>query len=570
MSLEIKSQELKNIVSTFDTQWFLGDLSGLMEHISTGTANDELGKLSSPLRQLYFLGGLLITSDPINGTDIQFTHEKWNKIVELLNEIESEYDKIFLPKEDEVIDEQWKKIRQVAMPSFLSYFYQGPLNYEEQIINWIRDLFVQFDSTIELTTTLKTEDFIQFYENLDQLHQRNFKSFSSKHLPLQPNWDKYTKIVVGVHDDVPEFIKAMGEKDRPMFTFMADHGIIDRFYPEDIATSTLSLDKIQKILNLLSTKREQTNYIYYTDTKLGNPLYEKPIVYIGDGMYQVFEIKQVIHSIENLLENLCTSTDDQISKLNKKRGKLLEDKIIELFKLFFKKDFVVYVGYYVDGCEQDILFLWKEYAFIIEAKGYKLNEPFRDPEKAFVRLKQEFDASIGYGYTQIMRVEQKFIDNQPLILTDKDGKIKAVIDTTKYDENVFSIVVNLKSFGQIQTNLDTLLEVAEDNNYPWAVKYDDLEVFLLTIKAMHKDPIIFINFLLMRENLHGKLICSDELQICGGFISGKFSEETIDKADTIVTTPDLASVFDSQYFKEMGFKNEKYLEEKRSGKFLFM
>jgi hypothetical protein len=35
------------------------------------------------------------------------------------------------------------------------------------------------------------------------------------------------------------------------------------------------------------------------------------------------------------------------------------------------------------------------------------------------------------------------------------------------------------------------------------------------------------------------------------------------------TTPDLAAIFDKQYYKEMGFKNEKYLMEKRSGKYIF-
>jgi len=109
MSLESKSQELKALVSTYDTQWFLGDLSGLMKNIAAGRAQDQLGKLSSPMRQLYFLGGLLVSSDDSNGTDIQYTPDKWNQIVELLNEIEREYNNLFFPKPDEEIDEEWKK-----------------------------------------------------------------------------------------------------------------------------------------------------------------------------------------------------------------------------------------------------------------------------------------------------------------------------------------------------------------------------------------------------------------------------------------------------------------------------
>lgn len=569
MSLESKSQELKDIVATYNTQWFLGDLSGLMQNIATGRANDQLGKLSSPMRQLYFLGGLLVTSDSSNAVDIQHSPEKWNKIVDLLNEIEAEYYQIFFPKENELIDDEWKKIRKVAMPSFLSYFNQGPLNYEEQTINWVRDLYSQLNAIIEASTGLKTEDFIQFYENLDKLHQSNFQSFSTKKETLHPDWKKYTKLEIGHVDGMPESMLEMFEERLPLMTFVADHGIICRFFPNEIISPILPLEKVQKILQLLTTSRQQSDYLYYTATKPGNPLYEKPIVDIGDGMYQVFEVKQVIHAIENQLEKLCTTTTEATTKYVEKKGKLLEDRVVKLFTDYLGTDCKVFQSYYVDGCEQDILILWKKNAFIIEAKGYSLAEPFRDPNRAFVRIKSDFDACIGYGYKQTRRVEEKFINQVPLRLTDKNGNLIEEIDTTKYD-NDFSVIVNLKSFSQIQTDLSTLLKLPNDDDvFPWAVKLDDLEVFLLTLKAQKKNPITLVNFLLMRENLHGKLICSDELEVCGGFILGKITEKSIEKADVLATTPDLAGLFDSQYYKEMGFKNEKYLTEKRSGKYIF-
>ncbi len=569
MSLETKSQELKELVSTYDTQWFLGDLSGLMKNIATGRAQDQLGKLSSPMRQLYFLGGLLVSSDNTNGSDIQYTPEKWDKIVELLNEIENEYDKLFFPNNDEVINKEWKKIRKVAMPSFLSYFNQGPLNYEEQTINWVRDLFKQLDNIIETETNLKTEHFIQFYENIDALVQNNFQAFSTKKKSLRPDWKKYTKLSVGHVDNMPDIMLDMFEERKPLMTFVADHGIINRFFPEDIVSENLSLNQVNSILQLLSCTRVNSDYLYYTATRPGNPLYEKPIIDIGDGMYQVFEVKQVIHAIENFLETVCSKTTEKTTKLIEKKGKLLEDRIVKLFEKFFKENYKIYTSYYVDGCEQDILIFWENYAFIIEAKGYKLNEPFRDPNRAFIRIKNDFKSCIGYGYTQTKRVEQKFVDQVPLRIEDKNGNLIEEIDTTKYENNDFSIIVNLKSFGQIQNDLSTLLEIDKDDAFPWVVKLDDLEVFLLTLLAKKKTPHFFINYLLMREDLHGKLICSDELEVCGGFLSGVLKESKVGKANTIVTTPDLPAIFDEQYNKEMGFNNEKYLMEKRSGKYIF-
>lgn len=569
MSLEAKSQELKDLVSTYDTQWFLGDLSGLMKGIASGRAQDQLGKLSSPLRQLYFLGGLLVSSNDGNSTDIQYAPEKWDIIVELLNEIEREYDKLFFPKPDEEIDEEWKKIRQIAMPSFLSYFNQGPLNYEEQTIGWVNDLNSQLDDTVEAETGVKTADFIQFYNNLDDLVQRKFQGFGTRKELFQDEWLTYTKIQMGIIDEAPDFIKEMGEQNRPMYTFVADPGIIKRFKPEDLVSDELPIEKINIILLLLTCQREESDFLYYTSTKPGNPLYEFPIIDIGDGLFQVFEVKQVIHAIDDLLQRVCSKNAKAKDKLIDRKGKLLENRIVNLFKKFFKKDYKYFEGYYVDGCEQDILFLWKDYAFIIEAKGYNLREPMRNPDKAFARIKDDFKACIGYGFTQTKRVEQKFLDQVPLRIEDKNGNLIEEIDTTKYKEQNFSIIVNINSFGQIQNDLSTLLEVGEHDVYPWVIKLDDLETFFLTMIAKKKKPQYFINYLLMREELHGKLICSDELEVCGGYLSGKITEKKIDNADTIVTTPDLPAVFDEQYNKGMGFDNEKLLAEKKSGKYIF-
>jgi len=270
-----------------------------------------------------------------------------------------------------------------------------------------------------------------------------------------------------------------------------------------------------------------------------------------------------------LLEQICTTTKENTTKYVARKGKLLEDRIVELFSNFFQTDFKFFQGYYVDGHEQDVLFLWKKYAFIIEAKGYSLREPFRNPEKAFVRIKDDFNACIGYGYEQTRRVEKKFIDCVPLRITDKDGNLIEEVDTTQYEED-FSIIVNLKTFGQIQSDLSTLIKLENDDDvFPWAVRLDDLEIFLLTLIAQKKKPKDFVNFLLMRETLHGKLVCSDELQTCGGYLTGKLSEKIINKYDLINPSNDFSSIFDSQYRKVMGFKNEKYLEEKRSGKYIF-
>ena len=47
------------------------------------------------------------------------------------------------------------------------------------------------------------------------------------------------------------------------------------------------------------------------------------------------------------------------------------------------------------------------------------------------------------------------------------------------------------------------------------------------------------------------------------------TQENAESSDLIVCTPNLASVFDEQYRKGMGFKNEKHWKEKHDGKTVF-
>lgn len=568
MSLESKSRELKEIVATYNSDWLLGDLAALM-HAGKKRASDQLGELSSPLRQLYYLAGLNVTSSPDTGFDIMFNKEKWQRIVDLLNEIEIEYSKLFLPAATGETPKDWDRIVRVAMPSFLAYFNQGPLNYEEQVINWVRDIFPPFDMLIQKETGISLEEFISFYDRLDELHHINFQAHSTRKDLLRPNWDKYTKIKMGVPDDVPFFIREMMDKDRHIHYYMSDHGIIDRFYAEELVTDSLDIDKIKKIIGFLSISRSASEFLYYTETKPGNPLYERPILDIGGNMYQVFEVKQVIHAISSFLEKIVTGSQLVLTKYIEVKGNKLETQLVSLLSTFFGPDCKVFQSYFVDNCEQDILILWEKYAFIIEAKGYNIQEPFRNPEKAYNRIKNDFKKCIGYGYEQTRRVEQKFVEGMPLLIKDKNGKLLQEVDTTSYEYD-FSIIVNLQSFGQIQCDLSTLITLEDEEDvYPWAIKWDDLEIFLRTMIMQKRNPKELIDFLLMRETLHGKLICADELEICGGFLSRKLQQKQTERVTMVNPAPEWGNIFDDQYQKGMGFPNEKRWEEKRSGKYIF-
>lgn len=566
--LETVSKKLKDLLSKYNTQCALGHLSFLMTCITNGVAQNELGRLTSPMRQLYYLAGLMLTQESDGTDEIQFSEKDWEIIVDLLVQVESEYCQLFFPDSSEEVTEDWKKKVGVAMPTFLSYFNLGPLNFEEQVIEQICGTYTTLDDVINKKTGVTTGEYLQFYENLDAWCQYNFQSFvlGSSQYPLRDNWRDYTNIHVGVVDEAPEEIKQMGAERVPMMTLVADPGIKYRFKAVDLATNGLSEAKVLTILSQLSMKRENNDFLYFTAQ---NPLLVRPIVDLENGLYQVFEEKRVLHAILFLLEAICKGTNAAKARLTHSKGHYLEHKIEDLFRKFFGRKAEIISNYEIDGCEQDIIVLWNEYLFVIEAKAYTNREPFRNTEKAFTRIKNDFDDCIGYAYKQCKRVEDKMKAGNPFDLMDKKGKVLKTINPADYDGNDFYIIVNQESFGQIQVDLSMFLKIDDDNIYPWAVRYDDLEVFILTLMAKEKKPQFFVDFLIMREYLHGHIICSDEGEVCGGFITGKLTQEMAEGDAVITTMPDLASVFDDQYRKGMGFKNEKHWKEKHDGKTWF-
>ena len=566
--LETISRNLKLLLAKYNTQSALGHLSFLMTCITNDSAQDELGKLISPMRQLYYLAGLLVTQESDGTDEIQYSKADWEKIVGYLIEIDKEYYKLFLPSTSEEVTEEWKKKVGAAMPTFLSYFNLGPLNYEEQVIEQIRGTFTTLDDVIVAKTGLTTEDYLQFYENLDAWCQYNFQSLGigAPQYPLRDNWREYTNIKVGVIDEAPEEIKQIGAERLPMMTLVADPGIKYRFKAEDLATNGLSIDKVNIILSQFAIKRGTTDFLYYTGQ---NPLILHPIVDLENGLYQVFEEKRVLHAILYKLDEICKEKDKSKARLTHSKGHYLEDKIENLFRKFFGKKAEIINNYVIDGCEQDIIVLWNGHMFVIEAKAYTNREPFRNADKAFTRIKDDFNSCIGYAYKQCKRIENKMKAGKPFDLLDKNGNVIKTINPADYDGNDFYIIVNQESFGQIQVDLSMFLQVGEGENYPWAIRFDDIEVFLLTLIAKKKKPQYLVDFLIMREYLHGHIICSDECEICGGYLTGKLTQDMAEGDDIITTAPDLASVFDDQYRKGMGFEKEKHWKEKHDGKTIF-
>jgi len=567
VDIEAKSKELKDFVGQFETSMFLGDISSLMQFIRFDNQIESLQGLSSPQRQLLYLAGLNISS-PTKSTETlkaQYSDDEFKHIKKMLIEIEEGYEQFFYPKPGDIIDEDWKIKRKVAMPTFLSYFNQGLLNYEEQIIERIEEYFSPFETEIKQYFGLSIKDFIDIYNFIDNV-PNNFMNENINKKEGQQTWEEFGKEMEEKKIMPWDWQSHMPKHFQEFFGYMYDKGKMYR-YSKKLIIDKFGIEKTESFLNAFTCKREETDFLYYTEK---NPIHTKPIFNIDDNEFQIIEAHQLIQAVYTTLLSFCIS-----GNLNEKfyanRGKKLETKIEKIFKRFFRDKAFVHKSYYTqEKHEQDLLFLYKGMALIVEAKASKRDEPRREPEKAYPLILSNFEEVIQKGYDQAYRVKSKFIDNEILhIYTDQKLK-KHVIDvrTRKY-YRAFSIVVTLERFGQIQTDLDNLLEIFEDDEFPWSICVDDLEVFLLQMEKQRMKHTDLSRFLTIREKLHEKVITGDELEICGAFLTKKITLKNASDDNIFALTPDLTDIFDHSYHNGgLGFANEKNMDKKTSDKYL--
>lgn len=565
IDLEQKSKELKDFVSKYDTTNFLGNISLMMQLIGSPDKSGSLRGLNSPQRQLYYVAALNLTSSQEKAVKYQFSNEEWNKIKQFLNEIEIGYNEFFYPKRPEDIDEEWRDRRRVAMPSFLSYFNLGHLNYEEQVIDRVAEYFMPLDAKIKAHFGISVNDFIEVYNFIDAIPNQ-FLREKINHKEGQETWEQFANRMSNKGIMPDKWMDHMPEHLNNFFDFMKDNGKMYRFsfkqLEDKFGTSIASA-----FLSALTSVRDDNVFLYYTER---NQLYTKPVFKTDTGEFQILETKQLIHSIYNLLAEFCINDPDLKDKFYEVRGFKLEDKIEKVFQKYFKNKATVYKGFYTQkGHEQDLLILINGTALIIEAKASKRIEPRRDPDQAYASILRNFDETIQKGYDQAYRVKEYFLNNQPLKIYRDQALTKLITEiNTKKFYNVFSIVVTLETFGLIQADLGELLEIYEDDSYPWSVGIDDLEVLLLTLVKQKKTLADFVHFLYVRENLHGHLFCSDELEVCGAFLKGMVNKKIAEGDEMVALFHDMSAIFDKYYhWGGLGFDAEKNMDLKTDDKY---
>lgn len=572
-SYEVIVADLQNELRPVKEESFLIHAMRMILELDFRSTSPLYQHLQSPMRQtLYMMDVYYSIVD--REESVEMDNERWDRIAVLLDEIETTYFiNIGFPNDGDIFHDDRDEQIEVALSTFMGYFGNALLNYEEQTYDRIQRYLKPYDSYIQSHYGFSVDQALSFILHVRKLNNDKLNelihlyadtySFYASH---PEEWQKLTQRFIdrGVTD--PNDWRNQPELSGMMKTLTTNPGEIHLHSREELLDVEIDSTVLQRILEFFSYDKESIKgqTVYFANKHHSG---SHPLIQIGD--------RYVCPINKFLLEGMFYRMDNELmrdSKVGQKykqdKDKAFEKKVEELFRDFFPSKTKIFTNYSVDGVsENDLLVLIGDSCIIVEIKNCGFREPFRDPLKAFPRIQRDYSNAIQLGYEQCRRVEDVLLSGRDIDILDAANKKKVHYHLkSKNIVNVWSIVVTDFKYGTIQTDLSSLLKKDEDALFPWSVCIDDIEAFFLLMRKLLKGIASnrFIEFLDYRERLHGHVLCSDELEICGWYLNDREQfKEYADRESLINTTPNMGTIFDAYYRVGLGFKNEFDMVHKR-------
>lgn len=559
--MESKIRSLKERLQHIGTR----DLLGMIGIHFLTFANDAKGiaeqsnifsktKLMSPQKQYIYLAGLLMsTDDKSDGLITQDNESRlYEELEDAVQEITFDYIKTFLDIDPKASQDDIKK-NLVSMEAFTSYFDMGILRYSEQTINLIHTLYGGFDLELESITGLTTDDFIAFYELICDTFEQSMSESTHAVENLKKILYSFNPYAVDAEKEYERFLAFAQGNARTNLQNAMDN--LNTIKSADII-KTFGEEKGQKLLDTFCLYRKEENFLYYNGK---NPFAEKPLCWLDEGetlfiVHPQFLLNAIYNHITDILEKPNNSFADKYKKV---KADIVEIKFLELLKKIFGEQ----AKYHTSVCEErgtkehDILVEFNNYILLIEAKASKVREPFFNPEKGYVRVKDHFnsDTGIGGAYEQAIILKQ-FIESKDSVALYENKTVKfEITDISK--KTILPIVFTLNQFGGLAINTSMLLEKNEDQPYPWVCNLHDFENIIEILKYLKKTPTDLIEYIIWRSKNHTRVLASDELDVVEGyFMDNKIKNSS--GSSSIFFSPNGPSLIDKIYYNDHGIPYE--------------
>ena len=559
---------LKNELIDIKEKDFLTYVMKIFIDIEDRCVSDIFTHLRSPYTAGLYLIDFYYSIPNRTGT-ISLTMDKWHRITKLIDDQEMLYlvnigfsDECFASKEH-----QGKAM--ITLGSFIEWYYNPDFCYDEQIRNRILINFSPYNQLIIDNFGFSVDDAIAFTMHTNRLMNQKYTKYMlgialAGLIKMHPKkWHELTSMYTELGIKPEDWKKQPELKDIAKSINMDTSEILCHSIDDLTNVPNINYESVQSLLKFLLYDKEklEKKTTYYSNSRV---ISNYPLIQHGKNIYYLTD-KFIWEALYKRLHDFLSNHVG--IKYKQKCDKNLEKYVLNLFKKIFGNNKTKYFhNYSIDKIsEQDILIIYGNACIIVEIKDYKYREPFRDPTKGYTRIKDDFFKAIQYGYKQCRRVEQQLCNQDIVNIYDCDSKeILYQINTNKIEE-IYSIVVTNNRYGHIQTNLAEFLQKEDDDDYPWSVCVDDLEIFILLLWKCFKkiSAFRFIEFLKHRRNYHGHLICFDELEICGLYLCEREQFKRLATDENIFATDSaMGSIFDAHYAVGLGFQDEINIDVK--------
>lgn len=554
--------ELKDLLRNLRKETFIPYIVQMMNSIKFRHSSKAFQNLMSPLKQLAYVIDLYFSIQHECQDKSMLDEDEWDRLTLLLEEIEMTYFGAIGFFEEEPDPNNTKAIS-VTLKSFFDYHSNAQLCFDEQTMYRIQNNFEKFDQDLVKIYGFETKDIIDFCNFINDLQHK--KADGSMYYVQNP--EKWKELATGFLEKGLEREEWANQPELEEFiNYLKNPADWFRHLKTSLFNCSLGEEKVEKLIDYLKYDENilKSTTVYYSDSR---NYFKTPIVELNEEEFLVPNIKFLLEAFYNGINLKLAEVRKE--KYTQNKNKVLENRVLEVFREFFGKETKYFQSFYFDKqskAEQDLLIFSRGNLIIVEIKDFKFRSPLRTPLKAFDKIRSDFKGGIQKAYDQCKRFEDKYLEGIDFKIYDSKNNKELYEIRPDRIRKMFSIVVTQHKYGGIQTDLKELLIKDKDDVYPWSVCVDDLEIFLLGLKKIKKTTAVssFFTFLDLREAYHERLICSDELEMCGWFIN---SQRDFDKfangTEYFTTDIRMSEVFDAHYANGLGFKDEINIKRKR-------
>ena len=559
MNMEDKIKAVKEKLSCIDTEELLGIIS--LHFTTFANANGEIqenlpfqftSELMSPQKQYFYLAGLLMSTQyKGNGKE---NNELLLSLEKDIQEITQDYIKGFIGDKELFKEEKKEKFKQnlVSMDAFVSYFDTGVLRYNEQTEELIKTLYSPFDDELVAICGLKTSDYIDFFNFVTEKMKDAKNRMQDEFNELQRFLASFNQYETNPQKIEKEYQRLLNfGRDNPETFFKLQEGFTgnNKFKKQDVI-DRYGKQKGEKLLELFALERKERDFKYYNGN---NPFISHPLCWLNqDTLYSV-STQILLNAIFDCITDFLENPKNKFSKKYwKTKADIVEQEFLKCFKSVFHED----ARYHMAVCEKpgtqehDILIEFKNYILIAEVKASKVREPFFNPEKAYIRIKDHFfsESGIGYAYNQACILKKKIETETDIVLYEDMRKPFELHDIQS--KNIIPIVLTLNQFGGIAINTSLLLTPEEGQSYPWVCNLHDFQNLIEILNYLKKTEDDFVEYVEWRSIKHKDIIASDELDIVEQYFTiPKMKKE----AGTVFIANNVKrSLIDKIYFEKLG------------------